>query len=341
MKFKVLLRKGDDNDATHEYINILKDAAAKAFETTGIDSIYSVKKADDDDVLIIISPQAIIANKLYLSGKRKFIYWFQGVVPEEIVYLFGGFYTRIKAFTFRFAEKYILKNAEQIFFVSEKLHQHYKTKYGYNKDNYIVMPCFNQPLDESAFNDAKYKKPTFVYAGSMAQWQCPEETIRLFSAIKKQIPEATLTILTADQEKARNLLSGNNTEAEVKYVPLKELPAEMAKYKYGFLLRENMIINEVATPTKMNSYMASGVIPVFSDVIGDFKDVFRPLNFKVACDNSYDKIVEQIIKIENNNIDCQQILNEYRSIFNTYYNRDAYVSLIAEKLSHCFAKQKQ
>ena len=337
MNFKVLLRKGDDNDATHEYIDILKDAAAKASGVVDIKSIYSIKEADDDDILIVISPQAIVTNRLYLARKHKFIYWFQGVVPEEVTFLFGGFYAKIKAITFQFAERYILKNAEQIFFVSEKLNQHYRNKYGYDKDNYIIMPCFNQALDEAAFVEEKYNSPTFVYAGSMARWQCPEEMIKLFSMIKKQITKATFTILTADQEKVRRLLSQNSVEAEVKYVPLKELPDEMTKYKYGFLLREDMIINEVATPTKMNSYMASGVIPVFSDVIGDFKEVFKSLKYAVTCDNNHDKIIEQIIEIENSQIDCQDILNEYRSIFASYYNRSAYVSTIAERLSHCFA----
>ena len=339
MNFKVLLRKGDDNDATHEYINILKDAAAKTIGATEIKSIYSVKEADSDDVLIIISPQAIIANKLFLTYKHKFIYWFQGIVPEEIVFMFDGSYTKIKAKAFRYAEKFILKNAHQILFVSEKLRQHYKNKYGYNKDNYIIMPCFNQALNESAFSETKYKKPTFIYAGSMAQWQCPDEMIRLFSKIKKQIPDATFTILTADQEKARELLLQNKTEAEVKYIPLKELPTEMAKYKYGFLLRENMIINEVSTPTKMNSYMASGVIPIFSDVIGDFKNVFNTSNYAIACDNDHNKIIEQIIKIEHTCIDYQVVLKEYRDIFDSYYNRNMYVSLIAKKLSHCLSKQ--
>ena len=339
MNFKVLLRQGDDNDATREYINILKDAVTEAFGITEIKTIYSVDYADDDDIFIVISPQAIIKNKLFLTKKRKYIYWFQGVAPEEVRFLFKGLYTHIKAFIFQYTEKYVLKNARQILFVSEKLHQHYKAKYGYNKNNYMIMPCFNQVLDESAFVESKYKTPKFVYAGSMAQWQCPEETISLFSEIKKSIPEATFTILTADQEQARKLLSQSNTEAEVKYIPLKDLPTEMAKYKYGFLLREKMIINEVSTPTKMNSYIASGVIPIFSDVIGDFKDVFRSLKYSVACDNDYDGIIKKILEIENINIDSKDILNEYQSIFKSYYNRDAYVSSIAKRLKNHFTKQ--
>ena len=199
------------------------------------------------------------------------------------------------------------------------------------------MPCFNQGIDESCFTASKYEKPTFVYAGNMSKWQCVNESIGLFSKIKEKLPEASLTILTADQNEARALLSKHNVEAEVKYVSLSKLSAEMGKYKYGFLLRDDILINNVATPTKMNSYMASGVIPVFSDVISDFKDVFSPLKHIVTCGkDDFNSSIEQIVKIEEQGVDAREVLNEYRGVFGTYYNRDAYITRIAEKLLSAF-----
>lgn len=37
---------------------------------------------------------------------------------------------------------------------------------------------------------------------------------------------------------------------EIRNVPYQELPAEMKKFKYGFLIRDNHALNRVATPTK-------------------------------------------------------------------------------------------
>jgi len=122
-------------------------------------------------------------------------------------------------------------------------------------------------------------------------------------------------------------------EAEVKYVPLKDLSTEMAKYKYGFMLREKMIINEVATPTKMNSYMAAGVIPIFSNVIGDFTDVFRSMRYVIACnDDQPNHIINQIAEIEKETIAPEKIIGEYRTVFDSYYSRDKYVEEISERL---------
>jgi glycosyltransferase involved in cell wall biosynthesis len=327
------LQKGEDNDATHEYIGIIKNAIIKEFGVMDIPITYTARDIKDNDTPIMISAKSFLFNKTFLKPKQKFLFWFQGVAPEEISFLYRGPYAKLKSFLFSHSECYILRNAQLLFFVSEQLHLHYQKKYGYHKDNYVIMPCFNQQLNESYFTAAKYEKPTFVYAGNMSKWQCPDEMVQLFTEIKKNIPEATLTILTADQDVARSILSKHSTEAEIKYVPLKDLSNELSKYKYGFLLREEMIINKVSTPTKMSSYMAAGIIPIFSDVIGDFKEIFKSLKHIVICKNNDSlRIVNHILEVERRPVDVKDILNEYRSVFETYYNREQYETLIADKL---------
>jgi len=333
MRFKILLRKGDINDATHEYISVIKDAVYKSYGIRDIPYIYSAKKMEKEDILLIISPQVVLINWLLFRSKQKIVYWFQGVAPEEVLFLYKGMYAKIKAILFTQVEKYILKKSRLIFFVSEKQLHHYQNKYGYKKDNYIIMPCFNKNMDESCFAASKYQRPTFVYAGSMLKWQCIEETLLLFSKIKERLPEAQLTILTADRNDAHKLLAKNHISAEVKYVPVEDLSHEMTKYKYGFLLRDRILINRVATPTKMNSYMAAGVIPIFSDVIGDFRKVFSTLKYAVACNyNQPEQLIDRILEIERDTITPDRIINEYRSFFDTYYNRNKYIDEIAERL---------
>ena len=74
-------------------------------------------------------------------------------------------------------------------------------------------------------------------------------------------------------KKANNLIEEHNIKtAYVKYVDLRDLNNELLKYKYGFLLRRDNLVNNVATPTKMNSYLACGLIPIFTDAITDYKD---------------------------------------------------------------------
>lgn len=50
-----------------------------------------------------------------------------------------------------------------------------------------------------------------------------------------------------------------------------ELKKEYEKAQYGFTLRDDIIVNEVACPTKLIDYVKYGIIPILkSDKIGDF-----------------------------------------------------------------------
>ena len=181
-----------------------------------------------------------------------------------------------------FLERFALKHAEKIFFVSETMLGHYKRKYGYAKKNHFIMPCFNQELDLSCFTVDKYKSPSFVYAGSMSRWQCIDETLLLYKKIKQQFPQAALTLLTKEQEYAKQLCEKYHVTADIQFVPSSELQNKLKEYKYGFIVRDDITVNNVATPTKMNSYMAAGVIPVYSDVIGDFKSQFSDVLYTIS-----------------------------------------------------------
>lgn len=332
MAYKVFLIKRDINDATRVYIDIIKDAVKAKWKVSSIDEVYSVSDVKPDDILIIISLQALL--KLIFRFKRnKFIFWFQGILPEEIRLAFPGIYSWFKVPVFTLAERFVLKHADLILMVSNAMLSHYQQKYGYAKSNYLIMPCFNQDLDEKCFILEKYQSPSFVYAGSILKWQCIEETIVLFAQIKKQLPEASLTILTADQSEAKKLIEKYQIEAVIKYVSMSHLKEELSRYKYGFLLREDHLVNRVATPTKMNSYLAAGIIPVFSDVIEDFHTVFAPLSVSVSgkVDNPF-QIIQKIKNIENSKLDVQQIKNEYKELFSFYYDRGKYVRGISEKI---------
>ena len=64
------------------------------------------------------------------------------------------------------------------------------------------------------------------------------------------------------------------------------------------ITRKDIAINKVATPTKMSSYLANGIIPIFSDIIGDFNKVMGKLKYTVPVGQNYEglEIFKCIIK---------------------------------------------
>lgn len=330
MVYKIALFEGDKNDATLYYLDIIKDAIQLAGnDVEYIDSLYSINY---DDIVVEITPKAYWKIRKLNKAKRK-IHWFQGVTPEEVdFYEMPWIKKLLSKIRYSIFERMILKRSDFNFFVSNTMLSHYKQKYGYNKNNYFVMPCFNQPLLDKAFYDEKYLRPTFVYTGNLAKWQCFEPMVALFLQIKKNLPNATLAIYTKDSERAKVILSKYGVEAEIKYVPYQQLSEEIMQYKYGFILREDNIVNNVATPTKMNSYLASGIIPIYTDVVGAYKENLSGLYYAVPVKTD-NKGIEKLYELEKQIIKSCDVLNEYKAVFDSYYNKQKYVEQIAKVIT--------
>jgi hypothetical protein len=332
--FKILLLKGERNDATDHYVNIIKIALEEINQTVNIiDSLSDIKSMDK---VITITPKAFFY--VFIKNRKQFImHWFQGITPEEAI--MDNRFDPMSNFRYcylSFIETLILKFSKLNFFVSESMLNHYRRKYRYNFENYIIMPCFNQLINFSAFNVNKYKEPTFVYTGSLSKWQCFEEALLIFSLVQKEISSAKIYIYTSEMEKAKELLKKYKiyNNSEVDYVSYKQLNDKLENFKYGFLIRRDINVNNVATPTKMNGYLANGIIPIFSDVIDDFK---RNINGKyLLTADTVKEIVEKIIAMESQEIDVERLKEDYSLIFDNYYNEPKYIKLIMSRLESYF-----
>ena len=333
--FRIVLLKGDRNDATSFYLDIIRDAIIRAGDI--VEYIENISDIHLGDNVVTITPKAFWMVKE--SRKTKLIlHWFQGVAPEEVsFYTYAIWKKLLMRKVYSWLEYFTLRKSDFNFFVSNGMMQHYARKYGYMNNNYFIMPCFNQSLLLDAFTDEKYERPTFVYTGSLSKWQCFEPMLLLYKKIKARLPLATLTIYTKEREKAIFLLRKYDVDAEIKYVSYQQLAMELKEYKYGFILRENNIVNNVATPTKMNSYLASGVIPIYTDVIDDYRKNLSCLEYVIplGIDNSG---IEKLFSFECDKMRGKDVLKDYENIFMKYYNRDLYVDKISMQIRNLLRK---
>jgi len=290
---------------------------------------------NSDNVFVV---SALTANEAKKHGARKIITWWQGLMPEEsysrnMDKSFLG--RKLRLLVLNILENKGLKNTDVHLFVSDSMRRHYAKKYGYDSNNFVIMPCFNENLHEGCFSDEHYITPSFVYAGGLSRWQCFEPMVKLFSEIKEQIPTATLSLYVKDSKFVQDVLGKYGVEAKIQYVSQDQLPNEMKKYKYGFILRDDLLLNRVATPTKMSTYMSSGVIPVYSDVIDAFHENLGNLQYTVPLSTDGTTGLEKLIKLENTVIKGTDVQREYKNVFQTFYNADYYIPLIASKIEEC------
>lgn len=327
--FKIVFLTNERNDATDYYVNLIKKSIEEQGDICTI--INDLKEIEKDDVVLTISLKAFFLTWLK-NPRQKIIHWFQGVTPEEAVMIYKNSWKRkIKWLYLSFFENFVLRYSKFNFFVSDAMHKHYNIKYKYMGVNYLIMPCYNQSINVDAFNDNKYKNVSFVYAGSLSDWQCIKESIWVFKEVHSKIPDAKFYLFTSEKEKAKKIIEKEGVvNVIIDYVGYNELNERLKNIKYGFLIREDTLVNNVATPTKMNGYLANGIIPIYINVIDDFKSKIsgkiqiRTLNYK--------DLPKLIIDFEKVEVNVNDVFLEYSSYFNEYYSDNNYSKNIALKL---------
>ena len=266
------------------------------------------------------------AAKLRLARPQAKVWlWMQGIFPEEALMHFDS---RARERLQNMFERFSLPYVRGVFMVSTAMQLHFRRKYPWLDVPSFVMPCANASLQAAAFrHPGKYEAPSFVYAGSLHKWQCFELTLEVYRRFKAKHPQARLSVFTADAEMARRRVeSAGLSDVEIGSLSLNELSARLAGFKYGFVLRESHPVNQVATPTKVSTYMASGVIPIMTNAVSDYNDKLRAVGPLVFCESTQpDSIVQEIMCLEHRQLHPETVLNNYRAAFESYFEHGAYI----------------
>lgn len=316
-------------DAIKYYLDILeKSAIIVGQKVKQVENAHFAKNGDKNDTYLVTT--ITDAVKIYLMGKRRVFVWFQGVFSEESYMKHKSIFRK---YILGRIEKLILEKAQFVFFVSDEMKKYYTKRFKVNIDNkYYVMPCFNANINKDSFiAKDKYKNNLFCYVGSLSVWQRFDKILECYKTIEQiGIPGTKLLILTREKEKAQELIRHANIKNYcIDYVPLEKLPNVLAQAKFGFILRDNVIVNRVATPTKISTYMANGLIPIYSECIVDFHGKAKGMKHVVSFDRK--DFIKKIESIMRGEIDTNEISNEYSRFFNNYFNANYHANLIADK----------
>lgn len=325
----VYLVRCSNSTVTDFYIDVIGTMFSRCGEQV---SDYRNSESTCKSSIFVVST-VVDFFKLYLKGYRRIVYWMQGVEAEES-YLYHE--SKSRRLVLNQMTKLALQKAELVFYVSETLRDYEERKFGIStKNKSVVMPCFNTVFDSSSVMDPeKYEKNVFSYVGSLSKWQCFEDTIDFYLNIEKKVNNCELRVFTSEQDMAKEILDRKGvTHYSIDFVAPDELQKKLYKVKFGFVLRDNIAVNNVATPTKLSSYMAAGVIPIFSDCIKDFNEQAKNLEYVVPV--SGEKTVpEKLLRLCTEPIDASALGKEYADLFDTYYNPEYYIAKYSELIKH-------
>ncbi|RDC54244.1 glycosyl transferase family 1 [Pedobacter chinensis] len=231
-------------------------------------------------VRLIINSKTIYSHSIHMS---KFLYilfpFFKGnlildahgVVPEEEL-LFQK--KKLASLLMSIVEKVVFSYAKYVICVSKAMENHFKRKYKKFKGKYIIYSILPENLLQKQLESRRepQKEINVIYSGGISPWQ--NISLMLKTIENNQTPHIKYTILTGDLLGLKQELKKFKIEPAYLNV-LSVLPSELDKFyqqaDYAFILRDDIIVNNVANPTKMVEYLYYGIIPiVLSPKIGDY-----------------------------------------------------------------------
>ncbi len=188
-----------------------------------------------------------------------------GVVPEE--HAFSG--DTEAAHHFERVEAFVMRHGALHLSVSEAMAAHVRAKHPGLTGELLTLPVTTG--EAPADLEVKARGPLrLVYSGGLQPWQNVDRMLEVLARAPVSLPVELLTpeVGAVQAKVARAGLGGR---VAVRSVPPEQMPQALSGAHLGFILRDEGLVNRVACPTKLQEYLAHGVVPiVLSREIGDF-----------------------------------------------------------------------
>ena len=240
------------------------------------------KKSNPSFIRCRTEYSASVAGFLKLVGNFRLVWDCRGDSKEEFFLTkkqwkgIKRWLSFVKLYTIRMRLFWASKQADKAIFVSESLKKlHAKRTHSYRSS---VIPCvadstyfyFDSTLRANMRKHLCFtpSDKIVIYSGSLAIWQCFEETVYL---IKKLINDNSTfkgILLTPDIDEAQRFLWDCPRERLFRIsASLTEVNAYLNAADFGFLLRRPSPINYVASPVKFAEYCLTGLPIIMTSAI--------------------------------------------------------------------------
>ncbi len=130
------------------------------------------------------------------------------------------------------------------------------------------------------------------YLGSLAWYQMPELSLRVFRLIHQLRDDAHFLAITTQPEKMEQIVRENGIaegDFTIRSFPQSEVPRWLVTADLGLMLRKQDAVNRAASPVKFGEYLAAGVPVVISQGVGDSSDLVRENQLGCVADIDADE----------------------------------------------------
>ncbi len=245
-----------------------------------------IKKED-----VVICRGVFAANIAFKAfNKAKVIYDGRGAISEEFKeYNVGGFSSN------EILEKLERKAVLESFFriaVSNKLVEYWESKFGYNFDNHIVIPCTLSSIDSNikftiTREDLNFSNDdiVIVFSGGTGLWQSYSLMLDFLEKFLLSNSKIKVLLLCKENSEIDDFVKKYKERIYINWVSFSVVSSYLDLADYGIVAREESVTNFVSSPVKIAEYLSCGLKILISQNIGDFS--------KFIFDNKLGYILEQ------------------------------------------------
>ena len=202
---------------------------------------------------------------------------------------------------------------EQERYVSDAMKEYYENKYGVRTKS-IVVPCLSEFANSKVENVERIPN-SFVYIGGLSVWQCFDEILKLYAKIRTD--KSVFHIITLNTEAARKKvieIVDDDKNIEIYGITDRtQIPATLNKFEYGFLIRKNDVVNQVAAPIKFLEYLSCGVNVIMTDAVPSYAKLVEDTN------------VGTVVDMNAENINIKSYNPNAKEVYKKYFNRELYI----------------
>lgn len=192
-----------------------------------------------------------------------------GIVSEEAKMIGRKFRSKLHAFS----EFLVVRFSRKIVVVTQKMSDFIQNKYSKMKVSFLYIPICNFLGQGKINKNIRDGKPLVIYSGGLHGWQNIEEMIEAAGVL---IDRFNFLFLVSDIQAFKDRVQDKELlgKLEINSVSRTEMRSFYERADFGFLLRHDNFVNQVACPTKLIEYIEFGIIPILLQPnIGDFKEL--------------------------------------------------------------------
>ncbi len=168
------------------------------------------------------------------------------------------------------SERNAVLNSDMRIAVSEELIAWWKSEYGYDAENHIVIPTTISTLHQN-FDPAPHRENwresfgfksddvVMAFAGGKADWQGMDFWLPHMHGWLRNMPELKLLLLTPGNSSIAELCSAFPNRIVNTFVAHHDVLKALSSADYGILWRHPSTTNVVASPTKLSEYVQAGL----------------------------------------------------------------------------------